>query len=484
MTGFLSRQVTWLAGFQGLVLPAITAVVALVVYWFSIAPDLTWANYGGDGGELIAASYSLGIPHPPGYPSYVLIGKLFSSFPVGTIAFRYNLLSAVSMATASAFVCAIAANIYAHRLPHVRGSRIAAVACGLVFAFIPIVWGQALIAEVYALNAALLAISLWILLQRVSMKRAIAGGLFLGLSITMHLTSWLMLPLALFLVPRSYWKGLFAGLLIGLSPFLLLPLFADSTSQVAFGRTQTLSGWWWYVSASLYRPNLMSLAPDNWLPRLAGWASSFLQQFAWFGLPLLALGFFAARGKNRSLYLAIFASSILYAIYSFGYRTDDAALFFLPGILLLAILLVFGMKSLGRASLALPLLLVALNFGGQSLRDDGPIREAAERFLDRLPASAIVVTPGDQSASALWYFQQVEETRTDVVLVDTNVFQFDWYRERLKLQNPHLKGLQEDDLVGFVNENRIVRPVCSGSLVDPEKIICYQPHEIVEVAAR
>lgn len=51
--------------------------------------------YIGDSGELISSSFTLGIGHPPGYPLYLLIGKIFSWFPVGDIAFRYNLLSTV-----------------------------------------------------------------------------------------------------------------------------------------------------------------------------------------------------------------------------------------------------------------------------------------------------------------------------------------------------------------------------------------------------
>ena len=71
--------------------PSVTAGLAMLVYLFTIAPDLTWANYGGDGGELITASVTLGIPHPPGYPLYLLAGKIASYLPVGTIAYRYNL---------------------------------------------------------------------------------------------------------------------------------------------------------------------------------------------------------------------------------------------------------------------------------------------------------------------------------------------------------------------------------------------------------
>ena len=71
----------------GLVLPF------AYVYGVTLAPGI----YPGDGSELIAASYSLGIAHPTGYPLYLLMGKVFQIlFPVGSMAFRMNVFSACS----------------------------------------------------------------------------------------------------------------------------------------------------------------------------------------------------------------------------------------------------------------------------------------------------------------------------------------------------------------------------------------------------
>ena len=68
--------------------------VSLALYLATIAPTLTWGkdSVGVDGGELLAAASTLGIPHPPGYPTYKLLLKLFASIvPVGDFAFRGNL---------------------------------------------------------------------------------------------------------------------------------------------------------------------------------------------------------------------------------------------------------------------------------------------------------------------------------------------------------------------------------------------------------
>ena len=59
--------------------------------------------YVGDSGELVTAVHLLGIPHPTGYPLYVLLGKLWTLLvPFGSIAWRMSLFSAACAAAASA----------------------------------------------------------------------------------------------------------------------------------------------------------------------------------------------------------------------------------------------------------------------------------------------------------------------------------------------------------------------------------------------
>lgn len=68
----------------------ITTLIIFYIFLITLPPTI----YIGDSGELISSSFTLGIGHPPGYPLYLMIGKIFSQIPIGDIAFRYNLLSA------------------------------------------------------------------------------------------------------------------------------------------------------------------------------------------------------------------------------------------------------------------------------------------------------------------------------------------------------------------------------------------------------
>ena len=70
------------------------AGLALAVYLRTLAPTVMWYDMG----EFATAAYVLGIAHNTGYPLLMLLGKLFTYLPLGDIAYRVNLLSAVCAA--------------------------------------------------------------------------------------------------------------------------------------------------------------------------------------------------------------------------------------------------------------------------------------------------------------------------------------------------------------------------------------------------
>src|SRR5512134_564464 len=76
---------------------------AMSLYVRTLAPSLLW----GDSAEFQTLSYTLGMTHPSGYMTHIMIGKLFTYVPVGNIAYRVNLMSAAFAALAVAQVYAI-----------------------------------------------------------------------------------------------------------------------------------------------------------------------------------------------------------------------------------------------------------------------------------------------------------------------------------------------------------------------------------------
>ncbi len=441
---------------RSLLPPVVTGLAALLIYGITMAPDLTWANFGGDGGDLISAASSWGIPHPPGYPTYVILGKLVSLIPAGSAAWRFNLFSAVCAAMAAAFVTAAAMGV----LGETRHRETVSIAAGLTVAFAPLLWGQALISEVYALNTAVLAILLWFLLNGRSPH---LSGFFLGLAVTTHLSSLIMLPAALALAERRQWKELLAGTLIGLVPLLFLPLLSRSNSPVVWGDPSTLSGWLWLISGRLYYANVRLPEMSAFLPKAATVGGTILRQFAWAGWLVAALGV-ATRLLNRRVTISLAAAALGYLIYGFLYQTDDAIVTLLPVMLLASPFLAAGLSKFGSWSLLLPVALLLLNFQTISLHNERSVRPLAEEMLLAAPQNAILLTAGDQSIFTLWYFHHVEAMRDDLTLVDANLLAFEWYRTRLGAQHPDLVSLEKDDLETFREENSRLRPVCDVPL--------------------
>lgn len=172
----------------GLVHSLLVFVFVFLVYWLTIPRELSLA----DDGFFVLNSFSLGISHPPGYPAYSFLGKLFTLIPVGTVAFRVHLLSAVL----GALTCVM----LWHCMQMIVEEKKYAYLASLSFGFSPVFWSQAIIAEVYTLNTAIFfALFLLVLnLRRVVtaegfvginaylVKLALLGGLLFGLGLSNH----------------------------------------------------------------------------------------------------------------------------------------------------------------------------------------------------------------------------------------------------------------------------------------------------------
>ncbi len=423
---------------------AAVGALALAVYVATLAPTITWAHHGSDGGDLITAAATLGVPHPPGYPLYVLLGHVISRAPLpsGDLALRFNLLSAVSAAGAAA--------VLALTIRHLA-SPFAGLVGGLTFAFGPITWSQAIIAEVYAPHAFL--ISAWLLallLVRAGGKRQLGVGLLWGLAWTMHLSSALLLPLALWWNSgrAGTWRGrgrFLLGLLLGLAPFLLLPLMAIRRPVINWGNPVTPGRWWWLVSGALYRGYVLRLPLADWPGRSAALARCAVEGFTWPGLALVLWGALRFARKNRRLHLVLVLSAGLVLLFALAYNAPDSHVLLIPAWMIAAVFLGLGVARLvqmvPRAAalrplfLLIPLALLLTGWSGASLRADQEAADFGRRVMRDTPPDALVYTGTDAHTFTLWYYRHAMGFRPDLTVVDRDMLAEEWYQVMLHAQD-------------------------------------------------
>jgi hypothetical protein len=236
--------------------PLIVGAVAFVAYLRTLMPGIAF----GDWGEMQTVPHILGISHPTGYPTYILLAWLTELIPIGSVALRANLLSAVLVSLAVAIATAISIRL---------GVRpIIAIAAGIASAAVGTVWAAATVAEVNPLHlffaAALLHRALvWEEHRRV--RDLVLGGLLVGLSLGNHLLTVFIAPfVALFVlwvgrreILARPWMLLAAGgaTLLGLTVYLYIPIAASRVPPPAlpYNHPVTLDAVWWLVSGTQFR---------------------------------------------------------------------------------------------------------------------------------------------------------------------------------------------------------------------------------------
>ncbi len=410
--------------------------LALVTYLATLAPGLT----GGDAGELAVAAHELAAAHPPGYPLYVLLGKLATLVPLGSVAERLHAFSALCMAAAAAFLAAAAARA--------SGRQLFGFAAGAVFAWAPLTWTWAVQLEVFALNALFAAALAWLAVLEPTPRRAAAFGAVLGLGLGNHHTLLLLgVPLlALVISERGRVAVTAAGLAMGRSLYVLLPVATHLHPAVSWGEADTLAGFWHHVSRGDY--GTLSLSRSQRAPAGEGLLAFFLDhahQLFGVGVAVAALGVWAAR--RRRLVQCLLAAWLLMAVgfqLLAGFPVDTPlfrsvlARFWLLPLVPACFFLAHGLAWLSRrwpraatiAALGLPV--VQLAHG--TLTAERPATAAVEAYgeavLAELPPDAILLTRGDLVHNAVRYAQRVSARRPDVVVLDQELMTYPWYVAR------------------------------------------------------
>jgi hypothetical protein len=500
---------------------ALTALAVFLLYLVTLAPSTAmW-----DASEYIAAAYTMGLPHPPGNPFFVIIGRVFSLLPIApNVAMRINILAALSSAVSAGMWFLITERVLAgwlaHRWQRILGGVLAAVIGATAFT----VWSQSVVNEkVYTVSLVFFAIVAWLMVlwaddpdgRRADMILVLVAYL-LGLGYSNHPAGFLAGPAVAVVVlarrPQTVlrWRLILAGagmVVLGMTPFATQPIRAAYEPAINEGAPTTCRGelgWdctfnqetWELFKYNFNREQYgkPSLA-ERQAPFVHGQVGMWWHYFKWqafrdayneapglqtflavlfFGLGLVG-GYVHWRRDRRSFWFfgpLVFTVTLLLVYYmNFKYGASQAPhlgetvarevrdrdYFYLWSYSTWSVWAALGLvwvwetiaaffgterQRVGRETLELPtrpswlkaspVLALAfvplfLNWEAASRAGETETRDFAHDLLNSVEPYGILVTVGDNDTFPLWYAQEVEGIRRDVVVANTSLLNTDWY---------------------------------------------------------
>jgi hypothetical protein len=494
------------------------SLVALVLYLLTLSPSTAmW-----DTSEYIAAAYTLGLPHPPGNPLFVIIGRVFSLLPIAsTVAIRINILAAICSAASAGMWFLITERIlvgwFARRWQRILGAALAALIGATAFT----VWNQSVVNEkVYTVSLVGIAIISWLMIRwsdepdgRRADRLLVLVAYLCGLGYANHMAGMLAAPavgLAVLIVrPRTIfrWKLLLACaavLFVGLTPFATQPIRAAYFPAINEGEPTacrvklemsctfskgTLNAFEYNFNRGQYGKPDLSDRQASIGEQVGLWWLYFKWQWirdahadhpfaqALLAAAFLVLGLFGGwvhyKRDRRSfwyfgaLMFTMTLALIYYLNFKLGASQDpnspaphevrDRDYFFLwsfsawgvwasLGLLYVweSIAALFGTEAVkvGKETVfeptiagwrnSSPILLLAVvplfaNWHWASRAGHRDTADFAADILNSVEPYGVLITVGDNDTFPLWYAQEVEGIRRDVVVANTSLLNTDWY---------------------------------------------------------
>ena len=274
---------------------AIIFLITFVIYFDTMAPTVSY----WDCGEFIAVSHTLGVPHPPGSPFFLLLGRIFSMIPFNEdIAFRVNIISPIVSALAVMLLYLTIVKIVTHWRGKVENLTDVLIVFGgasvgaLTFAFTDSHWFNAVEAEVYAFSTFFTAIVVWLILlwnekadQSGHERYILIIAYMIGLATGLHLLNLLTIPfVTLIIYFRKYkleWQSFSITVIITAIIFFVihngiikgLPKMAAGFLGVSGTALVILSVFGLMVWAIMNKQNLLSIAATSVVLILIGYST-------------------------------------------------------------------------------------------------------------------------------------------------------------------------------------------------------------------
>jgi hypothetical protein len=501
---------------------AVVSLSILALYIVTMAPSTAmW-----DTSEYIAAAYTFGLPHPPGNPFFVILGRVFALLPIApNVAARINVLAAVSSAVAAGLWFLVTEQILRAWLARKWLRFVGGAAGALIGATAFTVWNQSVVNEkVYTVSLTGMAIVSWLAMRwsadpdsPKADRMLVMIAYLCGLGYANHMAGMLPAPaVALAVLVRrpatiTRWRLLLVcvvAIVVGLTPFATQPIRAAHFPAMNEGEPtacrrelavsctfskQTYDLFMYNFNRGQYGKPELSNRQASFGEQIGMWwlyfrwqwlrdprdATPFLQSLL--AAVFLVLGLTGGlvhfkRDRRTFWYFGalVFTTTLLliyYLNFKLGASQDPTSIaehevrdrdyFFLWSFsawgVWAALGLVYVWETLGAAletverkegrdtivepSLAAwrkssPTLLLAIvplftNWSSASRAHHRTTRNVAADLLNSVEPYGVLVTVGDNDTFPIWYAQEVEGIRRDVVIANTSLLNTDWYTRQL-----------------------------------------------------
>lgn len=475
---------------------------------------ITQANtiYGGDAGDLVSAIVARGLPHPPGYPLYTLLGIILNYLP-GSFAVAYKIGFLSSLPGVAAILLLYDLMVYLSRRTFLSLAGV------LIPAFTYPFWLYSAVVEVFSLNNLFIVLLLSCFIRFYYLKKRkylFLGTFFLGLSFTHHHIIVFLLPcLMLFFIKHKklITKQVLSKSLIyffsGLVPYLYVFVQARQNPAVNWMGQPTLINFWQLITRSTYGTFRAGgfIGNENFLRLLDvyGFAKFAYQDFRAAGVIFIALGLVFLFIKKRELFIPLFSgfASYVFFLYYASFPLGENFIlgtferFILPLYIFLGIFLVFGFcgsvffldKFLDRFKvsqkvlilqivsfiyLIYPLGLFILNYPKISiLKNDYTAENFALDLLESVPKNSIVLISMDTPLFNSQYLYYTRQKWKDLKLIHFGKllnpfmsYQFEKHNRDLVL--PKRNGSVKDQFLSFVDGNYDKFPIFSKQAYETE----------------
>ncbi len=490
-------------------LPFLLVVFPFIVYWITKPPSILWI----DSGAMIAASYTLGIPNPPGFPFYMMVSHLFAILPFANVLTRLELFTIVFSATALYLVYRIIVLLIEQDFSFHKGTKsdesfniqpqprknlkyFAAFFGAISLAFSYQYWSQSQNTEAFIFTYFFLCLFIYIilliqakktsfLLQNNQKTNGFSQYLFKGLLILAFLyglaaganpTIAALIPGVLFVMylnrrMLSLKQAVILGtvFLVTLSMvYSYLPIRASAWPFVNWGNPQT---WPLFIGhlrgegLNIYEPESGSIngftgSPIIFFQSVSHFFYLLLIQFTPILLPFLFAGAYFIYRKNKYLFWFLFSVILVDVFYAGLYYSGNQESWFILAWIICAIFIGIGFYyaalklSLKANYIKILTLLCFLPllvwFVPLNRSQHYYSEDYAKNLYSSLSKNAILIGTGDFANSLGFYLHEADKLREDVTPITANTFYVNkWYRDSLRHASTIVVSPKLEDIIQY-----------------------------------